>query len=103
MKNKSDSQIAISKEIGRANQRSFDEARQLMRETGIRMQKIWISTTRVGDSRVPGCHDHFEKLGLMDMDYEYLPGLKFPGDPDCNNNDEISTCKCTIAFEVMER
>ena len=78
---------------GLANKASFESALS----SGLDIKKIWMTS---GLSDVRETHKEYEALGPVPMNYEYAPGLKFPGDPDCLNPDEIKGCRCTIGYDV---
>jgi hypothetical protein len=78
---------------GLANKRSYENALS----TGLDIKKGWL-TSGLPDTRES--HLRYEKLGFVDMKFEYAPGLKFPGDPDCPDLTEIDGCRCTIIYDV---
>jgi hypothetical protein len=43
-------------------------------------------------------HQGFEAMGPQEMDFDYADGLKFPGDPDCNDPGEVINCYCSIIY-----
>lgn len=45
-------------------------------------------------------HQQFDAMGPVEMSYEYAPGLKHPGDPDCDDPAEIINCYCSQYWEV---
>ncbi len=91
-------QHLIDLELSKNNTASFKDALGL----GVPLKKQWIGTLYYIDKKPFYCHTNYEALGFSDMDYEYSPGLKFPGDPDCMNKKETENCKCSIGFKVLE-
>ena len=84
--------IARTEVIGASNKGSFDAARM----SGLEMQKAWSTS---GLSGVRDSHMYYESLGFVSMDYEYAPGLKFPGDAT-GSPDEIINCRCAPLWSV---
>ena len=41
-------------------------------------------------------HKGYEALGPVEMDYEYAPGLKYPGDLHCKDSKELEGCICGL-------
>lgn len=85
--------IAQTEVVGSANRGSFDGA---VSEGIDGMLKQWLTS---GNANVRDTHSEYEAAGPQAMDYEYAPGLKFPGDPDCSDPGEIINCHCTIVYE----
>lgn len=75
------------------NTASFENAKA----SGVALAKIW-STSGLPDVRET--HRYYESLGPVDMDYEYAPGLKYPGDPHCRDSKELDGCRCSIVYKV---
>jgi len=84
--------IARTEMIGASNTGSFEGAK----ETGMDIEKGWL-TSGLGETR--DSHLFYESLGDMKMDYEYAPGLQYPGDP-AGAPEEIVNCRCTIVYNV---
>lgn len=84
--------IARTEVIGSSNKGSFQGAL----ETGVEMQKEWIN------SGLPGMrqsHILYGSMGGQQMNFEYAPGLKHPGDPE-GSPEEVINCRCTIGYIV---
>ena len=75
------------------NTASFEGAK----ESGVALSKEWLTS---GLPDVKEMHKYYESLGPVEMDYEYAPGLKYPGDPHCKDPKELDGCRCTIVFNV---
>ena len=86
--------IARTEMIGASNTGSFEGAL----ESGIEMKKIWSTSGLPG---IRDSHMYYESLGAVEMDYEYAPGLQYPGDP-AGAPEEIINCRCTQLYEVDE-
>jgi hypothetical protein len=84
--------IARTEVIGASNKGSFDAAK----ETGLVTSKFW-STSGLPNTRQS--HLDYEAMGDVEMDYEYAPGLQYPGDPE-GDPDEIINCRCTHILNV---
>lgn len=86
--------IARTEVIGASNRGSFEGAQS----TGVDVQKFWMHSGILS----PGYrqeHVVFESMGSQDMDYEYAPGLQFPGD-DNGEPDQTINCRCTIGYDT---
>jgi len=84
--------IARTEVIGASNKGSFDAALS----TDLVRSKAWRT------SGLPGIRDshlYYESLGDVSMNYEYSPGLQYPGDP-AGSPDEIINCRCTHILNV---
>lgn len=79
--------------LGRFNQERFEG----IKKTGIKAKKIWLTC---GSDDVRPYHLAYERLGWVDVDYEYAPGLKFPGDPCCNVGGQIDGCRCSVIWDT---
>jgi len=90
---KNERQKEIDKINSANNQISFFNAYN----SGLCTGKQWLTS---GKQDVRESHKYYENLGWKDMDYEYAPGLKYPGYPNCTNEDELRGCRCTIVFNV---
>jgi hypothetical protein len=90
---KKDKQKAIDNQNSKSNGLSFNTASNV----GIGVKKFWMTS---GLPDVRDSHKYYESLGSVPMDYEYAPGLKFPGDPDCKDPNEVDDCRCTIGYDV---
>jgi hypothetical protein len=78
--------------IGAANNKaSFESALDV---EGVK--KVWMTTS----DNPRDSHKRYQELGPVDMNYEYAPGLKFPGDPNCKDPDETYGCHCVIIYET---
>ena len=84
--------IARTEVNGASNTGSFDGAK----ETGLDMKKGWL-TSGLGETR--DSHLFYESLGDVAMNYEYAPGLQYPGDP-AGAPEEIVNCRCTVVYNV---
>ena len=84
--------IARTEVIGASNKGSFDGAVS----TGVDVRKFWMTSGLPG---VRPSHATFESLGPVDMKFEYVPGLKHPGDPS-GPADEIINCRCVVGYET---
>ena len=86
-------QHLIDLENSRNNTSSFKAA--LENSEGVK--KKWMT------SRLPGgreTHKYYESLGMVEMNYEYAPGLKYPGDPHCKDPKELDGCRCTFVCDT---
>lgn len=82
-------------EVGSAqNTASFDAAQE--NAEGVRKEWLFIP----GIKTFRDNHQGFEAMGPQDMDFDYAEGLKFPGDPDCQDPSEVINCYCSIIYEV---
>jgi len=81
---------------GASNTGSFMAAQ----ENSEGVKKEWIHIPGLKTSR--DNHAGFESMGPVEMDYEYAPGLKYPGDPDCNDPEEIINCYCSIGYVIED-
>jgi hypothetical protein len=82
--------------VGIENKISYDEALKLQ----LPIKKIWICAGKSGNKGDKEEHLRFEELGLVSMDYEYASGLKYPGDFDCKDENQINGCTCALAFDL---
>jgi hypothetical protein len=85
--------IARTETIGAANKGSFDGAFS----SGLDIKKGWQTSGLQG---VRPSHASYEGMGFVPMNYEYAWGLKFPGDPACQDPSLIINCRCTIVYET---
>jgi len=74
------------------NTQSFEGALS----TGLDLKKVWMTS---GYPDVRETHKRYETLGPVPMDYEYAPGLKYPGDPNCKDPNETEGCRWDMYFE----
>jgi hypothetical protein len=44
-------------------------------------------------------HQQFESLGPVEMDYAFMDGLQYPGDPE-GAAEEVINCYCSIVYDV---
>lgn len=86
--------IAIT-EVGSASNAGSWEAMQDMELEGVR--KSWMSS---GRENVRPSHQEYEDMGIVDLDYEYNTGLKYPQDPECELAEEVCNCHCTPIWEI---
>jgi len=84
--------IARTEVIGASNKGSFDSASQ----SGLCTGKEWATSGLPG---IRESHLFYESLGEVAMDYEYAPGLQYPGDPN-GSAEEIINCRCTHLLNV---
>lgn len=64
----------------------------VLTEMGVKT-KIWQTSD---DELVRPSHVEYGEEGQVDLDDEYAPGLKFPGDPHCDDAGEVCNCRCFI-------
>jgi hypothetical protein len=87
----------INLEGSRNNTASFEAAQ----ENSEGVKKEWLFIPGLEESsRCKQHHQDFQALGLVPMNYEYAPGLKYPGDPHCKDPKELEWCWCSICFGV---
>jgi hypothetical protein len=84
--------IARTEVGGAATTASFESAK----ETGVVKGKEWLTK---GTPDVRPTHQEYEAMGVVDMEYEYAPGLKHPLDPN-GSAEEIINCRCDILFNT---
>ena len=88
-------------EVGRiasmSQQAVLNEGSKLLTETEVIMQ-TWLTAR---DDRVRDSHVELEGE-QRELDQEFLPGLKFPRDPD-GDAAEVINCRCTLLAEVVEQ
>lgn len=80
-------------ECSKYNTASFKEAQEV---EGVK--KIWMFIPGLDNFNEK--HKSYEAMGPVNMDYEYSPGLKYPGDPHCKNPEETEGCICSIGYQV---
>lgn len=85
--------IARTEVIGASNKGAFDSASSM----GYDMTKEWLTSGLKG---IRPSHLFYESLGAVKMNYEYAPGLKYPGDPN-GSPDEIINCRCDFAYNIL--
>lgn len=76
---------------------------KMSREEGLIIKKLW-STSVWMEGKIPMiCERHlpYEKLGFIDLSYEYAPGLKFLYDPDCKDEKEKIYCRCNMYYRIL--
>ena len=61
-----------------------------LRESGYDT-KLWITSS---DELVRPSHVEYGGEDALPLDEEYAEGLKFPGDPDCDDPAEVCNCRC---------
>jgi len=81
-------------EVGSAQNTSSYLAAQ---ENSEGVKKIWMFMPGMKTFREN--HQGFEEMGPVEMDYEFAPGLTYPGDPN-GAAEEVINCYCTIAYET---
>jgi hypothetical protein len=84
-------------EVGSASNAGSYEAMQDMGLEGV--SKSWMN------SGLPGMresHIEYGNMGIVELDYEYNTGLKYPQDPDCELAEEVINCRCTPIWEIEE-
>jgi hypothetical protein len=93
MENWQAERIAMT-EVGQANNTaSFMAAR----EDAEGVKKIWMFIP--GQKTFRENHKEFEAMGSQDMNYEFAPGLQFPGDENADA-EEVINCYCSIGYET---
>lgn len=83
-------------EGARNNRASFEAAH----ENSEGVKKIWMYIPGLTSTYCKENHQRFEEIGPQEMEYEYSPGLKYPGDYHCKNPNELEGCICSIGYEV---
>lgn len=74
-------------------QDSYEE----LAERGVIQKKIWIATPD-GHTR----ESHLELDGEeVDIDEEFSNGCRFPGDPECDDEGETWSCRCTMRDRIV--
>jgi hypothetical protein len=86
--------IARTEVNGAANTGSFEAAREEGTED---VTKEWITS---GLPNIRDSHLEYEALGAVEFDYEYAPGLQFPGD-ETGEPEEIINCRCTYVLDTV--
>lgn len=66
-------------------------------DEGWDVKKTWVATL---DNRTRDTHREYDGVPPVDLDYEYVPGLKKPRDPDCPDLAEVCNCRCSIQYTV---
>ncbi len=84
--------IARTEVIGACNAGSYEA----INESGLKLDKEWLHSGHLGKNYRPE-HVAFQDMGAQEFDYEYAPGLQFPGDPEADPG-EICNCRCTIVY-----
>jgi hypothetical protein len=62
------------------------------------MKKAWLTSGLPG---IRQSHLDYEALGDVEMEYDFAPGLQYPGDPE-GEPEEIINCRCTVIYNVDE-
>lgn len=88
--------IARTEVIGASNMGSYDGAN----DSGVDCQKFWITSGLPG---IRESHLEYQGMGDVEMDYEYNTGLKFPGDPECDDASDVINCRCTIGYTTGDK
>lgn len=84
--------IARTEVIGASNKGSYDGALS----TGLPIQKAWSTS---GLPKIRDSHLVYQDKYWVEMDYDYAPGLKYPGDPNAKP-EEIINCRCSLIYNV---
>jgi hypothetical protein len=93
MENWQAQRIAMTEVGGANNTGSFMAAS----ENSEGVKKIWMFVPGLKTFREN--HQGFEALGPVDMDYEFAPGLKYPGDPN-GTAEEVINCYCSLGYQL---
>lgn len=64
------------------------------------VKKVWMFIP--GRKTFRENHQQFEADGPQAMDHEYFPGLKYPGDPECEDGSETINCFCSITYSTED-
>jgi hypothetical protein len=88
--------IARTEVNSASNFGSFEAAK----EYGEGVQKTWVLSNLTVKHRES--HIQYDQMEPQDMDYEYAPGLKFPGDPDCQDGGEVINCLCFYTLDTVQ-
>ena len=86
--------IARTEVNSAGNMGSFDAAS----ENAEGVTKEWLTS---GLPNTRQSHLDHEALGPVEMDYDYATGLQFPGDPDCEEAEEVINCRCTYVMDII--
>ncbi|MCX6329192.1 MAG: hypothetical protein NTZ85_06720 [Bacteroidia bacterium] len=80
----------------------FEKFLRMSQNEGYTIKKLWIPDIWYGRKNPKTCekHIHYARLGYVDLNYEYAPGLKFPFDPDCNDEIEKIDCHCWMGYDL---
>lgn len=89
--------------LGQYNKDRLKEQLFVAKKEGIIIKKMWMTSVWFETHKPKICEKHlpYEKLGYVDLNYEYAPGLKFPFDPDCNDPEEFNNCNCYYLTKVI--
>jgi hypothetical protein len=68
-------------------------------EYGEGVEKTWVLSNLMVKHRES--HVTYDQMGSQPMDFEYAPGLKFPGDPDCEDGGEVINCLCYYTLDTI--
>jgi hypothetical protein len=93
MENWQAQRIAMTEVGGAQNTGSFEAANENPEGT----KKIWMFIP--GQKSFRENHQEYEGLGAVDMDYEFAPGLQYPGDEN-GSAEEVINCYCSIIYET---
>lgn len=94
MENYQAERIARTECISAGNSGSFEAAKEV---EGI--LKEWLHSGILSKGYREN-HVEFQGMGAQDMDFEYAPGLQYPGDP-AGDADEVINCRCGILFDTQ--
>jgi mRNA-degrading endonuclease HigB of HigAB toxin-antitoxin module len=85
--------IAMTEVGGAQNTASFEAAQ----ENSEGVKKFWMFIPGLKTYREN--HQEFEAMGSQEMDYEYAPGLQYPGDEN-GAAEEVINCYCSIGYDT---
>lgn len=85
------------------NINDYEKYLKMSRDEGLIIKKLWGTSVWMEGSIPMICERHlpYEKLGYVDLSYEYAPGLKFPYDPDCKDEREKTYCRCNVFYKIL--
>jgi len=92
MENWQAQRIAMTEVGGAANTGSYEGAKDV---PGVKKEWLFIPGLKTFRAN----HQDYGNMEPQDMSYEYLPGLKFPGDANAEA-DEVINCYCSIGYSV---
>lgn len=91
--------IARTEVMTASNQGSLKGAQDLVRDTGIKMNKVWIATL---DDRTRDSHIEMNNVEVdINDDFKLISGATMDGPGDATAPaDEVINCRCSIAYRV---